>query len=47
MGYDDNRRTPKMNRRRRQIKHKLRLKRQAAEARAAHQSAKGKAKTSK
>ncbi len=47
MGYDDNRRTPKMNRRRRQIKHKLRIKRKAAEARAARQGAKGKAKSSK
>ena len=45
MGYDDNRRTPKMNRRRRQLKHKLRLKRRAAEVRAARQGTKGKAKS--
>lgn len=38
MGYGDNRRTPKMNQRKRQTKLHLRLKRRALEVRAARQS---------
>lgn len=38
MGYGDNRRTPKMNQRRRQAKLQLRLKRRAAETKAQRQS---------
>ncbi len=38
MGYGDNRRTPKMNQRKRQTKLQLRLKRRALEVRAQRQS---------
>ena len=38
MGYGDNRRTPKMTRRKRQTKLQLRIKRRALEVRAARQS---------
>ena len=38
MGYGDNRRTPKMNQRKRQTKLHLRLKRRALEVRAQRQS---------
>lgn len=38
MGYGDNRRTPKMNQRKRQAKLKLRIKRRGLEVRAARQS---------
>lgn len=38
MGYGDNRRTPKMNQRKRQTKLQLRIKRRALEVRAARQS---------
>lgn len=40
MGYADNRRTPKMRRRKHQLKKKLRLKRRAEETRAARANAK-------
>lgn len=38
MGYGDNRRTPKMNQRKRQAKLQLRIKRRAAEVKASRQS---------
>ncbi len=46
MGWNDNRRTPKMRRRQRQLKHKARLAR-LAEARKAERKAAGKGKKKK